>query len=138
MGDAAHAVLPSIGQGCNSARQDVAWVNQLLDQYQDDWAQVMPQFSQQRVVEAHALRDLSDYSFPRSKSLVLEFFLRLTVSRKLHQWFPQRFLPFVFDLVLDTELDYSEVLHLSEGWINKVKRSLAAEPVPTHPQPKSI
>ncbi|MBW4462687.1 MAG: FAD-dependent monooxygenase [Nodosilinea sp. WJT8-NPBG4] len=126
LGDAAHAVSPSIGQGCNSALQDVEWVNQLLDQYQDDWSQVLPQFSQQRVIEAHALRDLSDYSFPRSKALVLEFFLRLTVGRKLHQWFPQRFSPFVFDLVLDTDLNYSEVLRLSEGWINKVKRSMAA------------
>ncbi|MBD1873799.1 hypothetical protein H6F75_09915 [Nodosilinea sp. FACHB-131] len=78
------------------------------------------------MVEAHALRDLSDYSFPRSKALVLEFFLRLTVGRKLHQWFPQRFSPFVFDLVLDTHLNYSEVLHLSKGWINRVKRSMAA------------
>lgn len=125
LGDAAHAVSPSIGQGCNSALQDVACLNQLLDQYQDDWSQVLPQFSQQRVVEAHALRDLSDYSFPRRKALVLEFFLRLTVGRKLHQWFPERFAPFVFDLVLDTDLDYSEVLRLSQGWINKVKRSMA-------------
>lgn len=130
LGDAAHAVSPSIGQGCNSALQDVACLNQLLDQYQDDWAQVLPQFSQQRVVEAHALRDLSDYSFPRSKSLVVEFFLRLTLGRKLHQWFPQRFSPFVFDLVLDTDLDYSEVLRLSQGWINKVKRSMATASAP--------
>ncbi|MBD1914684.1 MULTISPECIES: NAD(P)/FAD-dependent oxidoreductase [Cyanophyceae] len=130
LGDAAHAVSPSIGQGCNSALQDVEWLNQLLDQYQDDWSQVLPQFSQQRVVEAHALRDLSDYSFPRSKALVLEFFLRLTVGRKLHQWFPKRFSPFVFDLVLDTDLNYSEVLRRSQGWINKVKRSMLAEPAP--------
>ncbi|MBD2114288.1 MULTISPECIES: FAD-dependent oxidoreductase [Cyanophyceae] len=135
LGDAAHSVSPSIGQGCNSALQDVAWLNQLLDQYQDDWAQVLPQFSQQRVVEAHALRDLSDYSFPRSKPLVLEFFLRLTVGRKLHQWFPRRFSPFVFDLVLDTDLDYSEVLRLSEGWINKVKRSMAATAPATEVEP---
>jgi len=30
--------------------------------------------------------------------------------------------PFVFDLVLDTDLSYSQVLSLSQGWINKVKR----------------
>lgn len=133
LGDAAHAVSPSIGQGCNSALQDVAWLNQLLDHYQNDWSQVLPQFSQQRVIEAHALRDLSDYSFPRSKALVLEFFLRLTVGRKLHQWFPSQFSPFVFDLVLDTDLNYSEVLKLSEGWINKVKRSMLTEPAPVQP-----
>lgn len=125
LGDAAHAVSPSIGQGCNSALEDVWLVNQLLDQYQDDWAQMLPQFSQQRVAEAHALRELSDYTFPRSSPLVVEFFLRLTVVRKLNQWFPKRFPPFVFDLILDTDLSYSEVLRLSEGWITKVKRSMA-------------
>ena len=124
IGDAAHAVSPSIGQGCNSALEDVVIIDQLLDRFQDDWSQVLPQFSKQRVPDAHALKDLSDYSFPRSKALVVEFFLRLTVGRKLNKWFPQWFKPFVFDLVLDTDLSYAEVLSLSQGWINKVKRSM--------------
>ncbi|MEC4806886.1 MAG: FAD-dependent monooxygenase [Jaaginema sp. PMC 1079.18] len=124
LGDAAHAVSPAIGQGCNSALEDVSLLNNLLDEYQDDWSQVLPQFSQKRVPEAHALHELSQYSFPRSKRLVLEFFLRLTLGRKLHQWFPQQFPPFVFDLVFDTDLSYLEVLHLSQSWISKVKRSL--------------
>ncbi|NEO88179.1 MAG: FAD-dependent monooxygenase [Spirulina sp. SIO3F2] len=127
VGDAAHAVSPSIGQGCNSALEDIVILNQLLDRYDDDWAQVLPQFSQQRVPDAHALRDLSDYAFPRTPLLVLEFFLRLTLGRKLHQWFPQQFQPFVFDLVLDTNLSYAEVLRRSSGWINKVKRSMTVE-----------
>ncbi|MBT9315287.1 FAD-dependent oxidoreductase [Leptothoe spongobia] len=126
IGDAAHAVSPSIGQGCNSSLEDIQLINQLLDQFQDDWSQVLPQFSQQRVPEAHALKDLSDYSFPRSTPLIIEFFLRLTLGRKLHQWFPQWFQPFVFDLVLDSDLSYAEVLNLSQGWINKVKRSMAS------------
>jgi len=67
-------------------------------------------------------QELSDYSFPRNKRLVVEFFLRLTVGRLLHQWFPSWVKPFVFDLVLDTDLSYSQVLSLSQGWINKVKR----------------
>ncbi len=124
LGDAAHAVSPSIGQGCNAALEDVWWINQLLDQYHDDWAQVLPQFSHQRVAAAHALRELSDYTFPRSPFLVMEFFLRLTLTRTLHQWFPQWFHPFVFDLILDTDLSYTEVLRRSSGWINKVKRSM--------------
>ena len=125
LGDAAHAVSPSIGQGCNSALQDVYLVNQLLDTYQNDFSQIPAQFSQQRVADAHALRDLSDYSFPRSKLLIVEFFLRLTLGRKLHTWFPHWFKPFLFDQILDTDLSYSEVLHLNSKWINKVKKSMA-------------
>jgi len=124
IGDAAHAVSPSLGQGCNASLEDVLVFERLLDRYEDDWAVVLPAFSEQRVPDAHALRDLSDYSFPRTKLLVVEFFLRLTMSRFLHRWFPKRVKPFVFDLVLDEDLSYSQVLSFSQGWINKVKRSL--------------
>lgn len=125
IGDAAHAVSPSIGQGCNSALEDVYILNQLLDKYQDNWSRVLPCFSQQRIPDAYALQQLSNYSFPRKKRLVLEFFLRLKIARILHSWFPQQFNLFVFDLVLDTDLSYSQVLHLSHSWIDKVKRSMA-------------
>jgi hypothetical protein len=33
MGDAAHAVSPSLGQGCNAALEDVVIFDQLLDEY---------------------------------------------------------------------------------------------------------
>jgi kynurenine 3-monooxygenase len=125
IGDAAHAVSPAIGQGCNAALEDVLVFERLLEQYEDDWALALPAFSEQRVPDAHALRELSDYSFPRTKLLGVEFFLRLTIHRLLHRWFPQWVKPFVFDLVRDQDLSYSQVLSLSQGWINKVKRSFA-------------
>jgi 2-polyprenyl-6-methoxyphenol hydroxylase-like FAD-dependent oxidoreductase len=127
IGDAAHAVSPSIGQGCNASLEDVLVFERLLEQHEDDWLLALPAFTQQRVPDAHALKELSDYSFPRTKGLVVEFFLRLTLSRLLHRWFPQQVKPFVFDLVLDQDLSYSQVLSLSQGWINKVKRSLVAD-----------
>jgi len=131
LGDAAHAVSPSIGQGCNASLEDVAILNALLDVHHDNWSAVIPAFSAARVADAHALQDLSDYSFPRSKKLVVEFFLRLTLGRLLHRWFPQWVKPFVFDLVLDSHLSYGEVLAQSQGWIDKVKRSMQADPKQT-------
>lgn len=125
IGDAAHAVSPSIGQGCNSALEDAAILNRLLDQYGDDWSQVMPMFSQIRVPDAHALQELSNYSFPRTKGLMVELLLRLTLGRRLHKWFPSLVLPFVSDLLMDSSRSYTEVLQLSQGWIDKVKRSTA-------------
>lgn len=124
IGDAAHAVSPSIGQGCNASLEDVLIFEQLLKQYENDWARALPAFSEQRVPDAHALKELSDYSFPRTKQLMFEYFLWLTIRRILHRWFPQQVKPFVFDLLLDHDLPYSRVLSLHQGWINKVKRSL--------------
>ncbi|MBD2194805.1 MULTISPECIES: FAD-dependent oxidoreductase [Calothrix] len=123
IGDAAHAVSPSIGQGCNASLEDVLIFEQFLAQYQDDWAQALPAFSAHRVPEAHALKELSDYSFPPTKILAIEFVLRLMTGKLLHKWFPQWVKPFVLDLLQDENLSYSQILSLSQGWINKVKRS---------------
>jgi kynurenine 3-monooxygenase len=123
IGDAAHAVSPSIGQGCNASLEDVRVFERLLEQHEDDWSLALPAFTQQRLPDAHALKELSDCSFPRTKVLRVEFFLQLTLKRLLHQWFPQWVKPFVFDLLLDQDLSYSQVLSLSQNWINKVKRS---------------
>jgi kynurenine 3-monooxygenase len=124
LGDAAHAVSPTIGQGCNASLEDVLIFEQLLEQYNDDWAQALPMFSEQRVPDAHALQELSNYSFPRSKSLIVEYYLRLKFHRILHQWFPQWVKPFIFDLVLDYDLPYSQILSFHRGWVERVKRSM--------------
>lgn len=125
IGDAAHAVSPSIGQGCNAALEDVHILNQLLEEYEDDWSKVVCEFSRQRVPDADALQELSNYSFPQnSKRLRLEFFLRFMIRRLLHRWFPHWFQPFVFDLVSETDMPYSQILGIHQGWINKVKQSM--------------
>lgn len=126
LGDAAHAVSPSIGQGCNASLEDVFVLGQLLEQQGDDWGKVLPLFSQQRVPDAHALRELSDYSFPRDRRLVFEFFLRLTIGRVLHRLLPSVMQPFLFDLILDTDLPYSQIMNLHQSWINRVKKAMTA------------
>jgi kynurenine 3-monooxygenase len=123
IGDAAHAVSPSIGQGCNAALQDVQVLMSLLDQYDDDWSQALPAFTARRLPDVHALRELSDYSFPRSKRLMLEFIFRVTLGKQLARWFPQWGNPLPMELVTEGDLSYSEVLAQTQGWIERVKRS---------------
>ena len=125
IGDALHAVSPSIGQGCNCALEDVLIFDKILDKYADDWNQALPEFSQQRIPDVHALRELSNYSFPRNnKLLAIEFFLNLILRRKLRQIFPQ-IQPFAFDLVMNTDIPYSQIFNSYRGWFNKVKRSVS-------------
>lgn len=123
IGDAAHAVSPSLGQGCNAALEDVAIVDKLLDEYADDWATAIAQFTVRRKADAHALVELSDYSFPSSPKLAIEFVVREQLAKKLHQLFPNRFPPSLMDLVIESSVPYSEILHSYQGWIAKVKKS---------------
>ena len=48
IGDAAHGIVPFFGQGMNSSFEDCRILNELLDQYQDDWEKIMPAFSSTR------------------------------------------------------------------------------------------
>lgn len=54
---------------------------------------------------------------------MFEFFLRVKIHRFLHQILPNYFQPFIFDLVSETNIPYTKILAMYQGWINKVKQS---------------
>lgn len=123
IGDAAHALSPTIGQGCNSALEDVMVIDSLLDQHGDNWNQVLPAYSQLRVADAHAVRELADHALPLTKSMFILFILKLTIDRTLHRLLPRFFsLPF-FDLISDTTISYSAIYRGDCQWIALVKKN---------------
>jgi len=126
LGDSAHALSPSLGQGCNAALQDVQIFVQLLDLYQDDWTKVLPAYSNERLVDAHAVTELSDYSTPRSKWMKLEWVLRQILRSLFPLWLSTLLLrPLPMDLLLDEKanLSYSQVLEESKWWLKRVKKT---------------
>jgi kynurenine 3-monooxygenase len=124
IGDAAHATSPSLGQGCNASFEDVALFDELLNEYSDNFAEAISQFTLRRQADAHALVELSDYTFPlSSKLLFVEFFIRLRAAQFLHQLFPKRFSLPLFQLVSETTVPYAEILNSHKGWISKVKQA---------------
>lgn len=123
IGDTIHAVSPAIGQGCNAALEDVALFNAYLDEYADDWAAALEQFTLRRKVDADALIDLSNYSFPASTRLFIEFVLREQLAKLLHPLLPKQCPPPLSELVFETTIPYVEILKTYRNWIAKVKRS---------------
>ncbi|MDH6056429.1 FAD-dependent oxidoreductase [Umezakia ovalisporum] len=123
MGDAAHAVSSSIGQGCNAALEDVAVFNQILNEYADNLAETLPQFTTRRQPDGYALVELGDYAFPKSTKLFIEFILREHIAKTMHRFLPQFFPPSLIDLIFETSVPYSEILNLYQPWISKVKKS---------------
>ncbi|HEY9641480.1 MAG TPA: NAD(P)/FAD-dependent oxidoreductase [Coleofasciculaceae cyanobacterium] len=123
IGDAAHSVSPSIGQGCNAALEDVVIFDTLLDECVDDLGAAIEQFTLRRKADAHALVELGDYAFPATTGLFIEFVFRQRFADLLHRRFPHRFAPSLATLVFETSVPYSEILQSHQGWISKVKRS---------------
>ncbi len=123
MGDAAHAVSPFIGQGCNSALEDAVVLNKLLNDYSDNLVKVVPEFTKHRLADGQALLELSEYTFPLSKWLFFEYVLRMNFARMMNKVFPKYCSPFFFDMLSETTVPYSEILNSAQGWISKVKKS---------------
>lgn len=123
IGDAAHAVSPSLGQGCNAALEDVTVFDKLLDQYSDDIALALEQFTINRKEDAHALAELSENGFPSSSKLFIEFIIRERFAKIMHQLFPKYFSPSMMELISNSTVPYSEILNSYKGWMSKLKKS---------------
>ncbi|MDZ4877515.1 MAG: Kynurenine 3-monooxygenase [Chroococcidiopsis cubana SAG 39.79] len=122
IGDAAHTVSPSLGQGCNLALEDVAAFNDLLDKYSDNLTEVIPEFSTRRQPEGDALLELSQNPFPFSKLLFAEFLLRQSIAKIMNKMFPNIYPLPLFDLLSEATVSYSRILKLNQKWILKVNR----------------
>ena len=123
IGDAAHAVSPSLGQGCNSALEDVTVLGRLLDEYADDLNLVLKQFTKRRLADTHAIVELSNHTLPFSQSLFVQLIIRQRLAKLLHRLFPKRFLPPLFEALHESSIPYADILREYQSWCNKVKKS---------------
>ena len=123
LGDAAHAVSASLGQGCNAALQDVDVFSNLLVENKGNWASTLTQFTATQLTQAHALGYLSTHSKPRTLWMRFEWISRMML-RKLLPASLQKFLrPMPMDLLTYTNLSYVQIQELSSWWCDRVKAS---------------
>lgn len=126
LGDASHAVSASLGQGCNSALQDVQVFASCLDECCDDWSRALDLYNTRRLADALAVCELSSYANPRTRRMRMEWFARFLLKGVLPKWLSRRILrPMPMQLLTETDLSYSEVLSQTRWWIDRVKASCA-------------
>jgi kynurenine 3-monooxygenase len=114
LGDAIHCFPPDIGQGVNSALEDVYVLNEALSQSNDDLSRALPLYESLRSADVKALVRLAQFAFPWQynqdafgKGLwSVNFFIRLILSRLL----PFLFSPQAFFLIQNHQLSYQEIL----------------------------
>lgn len=88
LGDAAHATVPNLGQGMNTALEDASVLNRLLDTHKDNWEQVLSEFSKERVKEGNALTEMSYNTFCIDPGMMFSIIFRQTVHRQLNKILP--------------------------------------------------
>lgn len=100
IGDAAHAMLPSYGTGCNAALEDCLLLDQILEEsiYGDgitiNFEKVAMEFSKRRVEDAHAIvrMNTTQELFPRGFFSLLQVMLLTS----LHKLAPKFFRPIAY------------------------------------------
>ncbi|MEH2392507.1 MAG: NAD(P)/FAD-dependent oxidoreductase [Nostoc sp.] len=114
LGDATHCFPPDIGQGVNSALEDIYQIHGILAATEDNLSQALPRYQSLRQPDIKALIRLAQISYPwqynqdliQKRLCNLNFFLRLLLNRLL----PFLFNPHSFLLIQNHELSYSEIL----------------------------
>ena len=110
IGDAAHGVVPFYGQGMNAGFEDCRILNELLSKHNDNWEAVLPEFQQLRKPDTDAIAQLALDNFIEMRDLVADadFLLRKKIEAKLHQLYPDKWIPLYSMVTFNDQIRYSE------------------------------
>lgn len=115
IGDAAHGIIPFFGQGMNSAFEDCRILDELLDEYEDDWSRVIPVFYEHRKVNTDAIAKMSMDNYHEIHSDIRnpKFILQKQVERELMLRYPEHYIS-KHVLVMFTNTPYSKAMAIGE------------------------
>ncbi|HEU5147003.1 MAG TPA: NAD(P)/FAD-dependent oxidoreductase, partial [Chryseosolibacter sp.] len=116
IGDAAHGIVPFYGQGMNAGFEDCRILNELLDQYRDDWPRVLDKFQRVRKEDSDAIAQLAFDNFVEMRDHVADpsFLLRKQIEAKLHTLYPDRWIPLYSMVTFNDNIRYSEAYRLGK------------------------
>ncbi len=128
IGDAAHGVIPFFGQGMNSAFEDCRILDELLNQFKDDWSKVMPVFYGQRKINTDAVAKMSmdNYYEIHSDIRSPKFLLQKQIERELMHRYPERYVS-KHVLVMFTNTPYACAMAVGElqaTFLNEICHSI--------------
>lgn len=109
IGDAAHAIVPFYGQGMNAGFEDCHILNELLDRHRDAWPEALASFQSMRKEDGDAIAQLAFDNFIEMRDLVADpdFLLRKKIEARLHDLYPQKWIPLYSMVTFHPEIRYS-------------------------------
>lgn len=116
MGDASHAIVPFYGQGMNASFEDVTVFDEILDQYEGDWAKVFYEFQEVRVENTNAISDLAIDNFTEMQDRVddEDFMKKRKLEMQLEQQFPDYYSKYSL-VTFKPELSYDLAMKLGRA-----------------------
>ncbi len=115
IGDAAHAIVPFYGQGMNAGFEDISVLNDLMDNYVDDWESIFSEYQKQRKSNTDAIAELSYQNFIEmsTKTADANFLLRKQIEKWFAKKHPDKWIP-LYSRVTFSNKPYAEALKIGE------------------------
>lgn len=112
IGDAAHAIVPFFGQGMNCGFEDCRVLDELIVKYGHDWKAILEEYQFLRKPDADAIADLAIANFTemREKTADPAFLLQKKIEARLHEKYPDRWIPAYSQVTFSPHIRYSEAL----------------------------
>lgn len=116
IGDAAHAIVPFYGQGMNAGFEDCRILNKLLDDHKDNFENALSDFQNLRKPDTDAIAQLAFDNFVEMRDLVADadFLLRKKIEAKLHELYPDRWVPQYSMVTFYDNIRYSEAYRIGQ------------------------
>lgn len=112
IGDAAHAIVPFFGQGMNCGFEDCRVLDELIEKNGYDWLTILQQYQALRKPDADAIADLAVNNFTemREKTADPTFLLQKKIEARLHEKYPDKWIPAYSQVTFSPHIRYSEAL----------------------------
>ncbi|MGK2862769.1 MAG: FAD-dependent oxidoreductase [Chitinophagaceae bacterium] len=113
IGDAAHAIVPFFGQGMNCGFEDCRILDELANEYEDDWATVLEKFQSERKPDADAIADLAIGNFTemRERTADPKFLLQKKIEAWLHEKHPEKWIPAYSQVTFHPDIHFKDAFH---------------------------
>lgn len=120
IGDAAHGIWPSYGQGANAGFEDCEILSECMKQHPDNMLASFIEFQDKRKTNLNTIADLSENHFNEIRHLVTDpnFLLRKRIERKMNLLFPSEYFS-LYSRIAFTTIPYKQAVE-RELFYNKV------------------
>ena len=112
IGDAAHAIVPFFGQGMNCGFEDCSILDGLMEKHGEDWKKILEAYQLLRKPDGDAIAELALNNFIEMRDKVGDpkFLLQKKIEAKLHEKFPDKWIPAYSQVTFNPQIRYSEAL----------------------------
>lgn len=117
IGDAAHGIWPSYGQGANAGFEDCEALDECMVRYPDNILAAFIEFQKKRKVNVETIADLSENHFNEIRHLVADpkFLLRKRIERKMNLLFPTEYFS-LYSRIAFTTLPYNQAVKIESSY----------------------